>query len=230
MAKPSQRLRQPDGHGALALAHRGGVDGRHEHQAAARATAREVEGQLGLVSAIEIEVVAPKTDVDGHVLDGPHAHALGDLDVGGNSRPAKARPASGWHVAPGSRRASGKLPRARSGMLGFRHEWRRCSVERPHTGGVDAAPTAAAPRSPSGRAPAPPRGVPDRPAPVGWRASDPCTEADARSRQLGALPPVVTARSPFRAPRAGSASSVRCAATGCFRAGQRAAPRCDPPS
>src|SRR5699024_7356861 len=84
-AELCHRLAEADGRGGLALARGGGVDGGHEHQLAVFPAAQlfpYVCGQLGLIFAVELEVVRVQADVRGDINDWAHLAALGDFDIG----------------------------------------------------------------------------------------------------------------------------------------------------
>ncbi len=84
LAHAPQRLRESHRHGALALAGRRRVGRGDDDETSLRWPRRNVERNLGLVLPVEVEIVAPESELGGHVLDGAHLHLLGDLDVGWN--------------------------------------------------------------------------------------------------------------------------------------------------
>src|ERR1043166_5471636 len=76
LAHAAQRLREANGYGAFSLARRRRVRGRDDDEAAANWTRRDLDRNLRLVLAIQIEIVAPESQFGGDILDGSHLGAL----------------------------------------------------------------------------------------------------------------------------------------------------------
>ena len=84
-AELCHRLTEADGRGGLALARGGGVDGGDEHQLAvftALQLGPHVCGQLGLVLAVQLQVVRVQSGGRGDFRDRAHLAALRDFDIG----------------------------------------------------------------------------------------------------------------------------------------------------
>ena len=80
----AEGLAQADGGGRLALAEGRRGDGRHVHVTALGAVlepVEDVEVDLGLVLAVEVEVVLDEAELGGHFDDGVEGRRLGDVDV-----------------------------------------------------------------------------------------------------------------------------------------------------
>ena len=76
-----ERLRESDGDGALPFAGRRGIRRRDDDEAAADRTLRDLERDLRLVLAVEIELVALEPELGGDVLDRTHFDFLRDFDI-----------------------------------------------------------------------------------------------------------------------------------------------------
>ena len=75
---------RPDVGGGLALAGRGGRDGGAEHQLAVRAvfeTIEDVQVDLGLVLAVEVQIVRAQPQAGGDLGDRDHCRFACDLDI-----------------------------------------------------------------------------------------------------------------------------------------------------
>ena len=84
LAHSPQRLRESDGDRALPFSGRRRVRRRDDDEPAANRPLRDVERNLRLVLAVQIELVALDTQLGGDVLDRTHLDGLCDFDVGGN--------------------------------------------------------------------------------------------------------------------------------------------------
>ncbi len=76
-----ETLCQPDRRRRLALAQRGGRDGRDDDLSTVRAvgeTVEDVEADLGLVAAVELDLLRPETHLLSDVGDGTQLRVLGD--------------------------------------------------------------------------------------------------------------------------------------------------------
>ena len=116
LAEAAERIGEPDERRALSFTGRGRIDAGDEHEAAARRALRDIESDLGLVLAVEIEVVAVEAELRGDVADGAELGGLGDLDVGGYYFGMKG---TGSRFADSGRV---KLPTRRDGTPGEREE------------------------------------------------------------------------------------------------------------
>src|SRR6185503_8356561 len=79
-----ERHREPDGRRRLALAERRRGDGRHVDVlavGAAREPLHERQRDLGLVLAVQLELVLLDAEAGGDLRDGLHARALRDLEI-----------------------------------------------------------------------------------------------------------------------------------------------------
>ncbi len=77
-------LGQADGDGGLALARRGGVDGRHENQPAVFSAGEPFPQallQLGLVPAVKLQFVFTDAQLRRNLRDGPQLCLLRDLNI-----------------------------------------------------------------------------------------------------------------------------------------------------
>ena len=82
-AQPVQRVRQTYAGGGFALPGGGGVDGGDQDELSLSRTAAQGGGvNLGFHPAIVLQQLPVDARLGGHLVDGQHAGALGDLNVG----------------------------------------------------------------------------------------------------------------------------------------------------
>jgi hypothetical protein len=79
-----QRLRQSDRDGALAFTRWRRIDRCHEDETSLHGTPRDLEWDLRLVLAVQVEVIDAKPDLSGDVGDVTELRGLRDLDIGWN--------------------------------------------------------------------------------------------------------------------------------------------------
>ncbi len=83
LVQPFQRVRQPHAGGGFALPGRGGIDGGDQDELSLSRTAAQGGGvNLGFHPAIVLQQLPVDARLGGHLVDGQHVGALGDLNVG----------------------------------------------------------------------------------------------------------------------------------------------------
>ena len=81
----AQGVSQPHRRRGLPLPSGGGRNGRHQHQLAVRAVPEPLcrrQGHLGLVTAVELDLVLGQTEPGGDLRHRQGRHALGDFNIG----------------------------------------------------------------------------------------------------------------------------------------------------
>jgi len=81
LAHAPQRLRKTNGHGALSFARGRWIRRGDDDETSAHRALRDLERNLRLVLAVEVELIALEAKLGGDVLDGTHLHALRDFDI-----------------------------------------------------------------------------------------------------------------------------------------------------